>query len=335
MAELLEALSDADDAGLYYVSDERPGIRRRTRGKGFSYHGPDGESVDAETRTWIVSTAIPPAWTDVWICPARDGHILATGRDARGRKQYRYHPRWREVRDSNKYFRLADFGVILPSLREQLDNDLAVPRAGNDEYAILNESYGLTTMQNEHAVVEGSVVQFEFTGMGGAEVEIDLRDRRLAGIVKAYQELPGEELFQYVDDDGDRVDVNSAHVNAYLRELTGAAFTGDPRSPCRRIVARRVAGLATWPAVRAQRAGGAEAASSPHRARARRSLTAATLPGDARARRALRRRRTRVVARRRLRGGRRRPVRHRPRARVPPSAAGPQGRHRVGARPCR
>ena len=245
MSDLFEALSDADDAGLYYVTDARPGIRRRKRGKGFSYLDPDGAPVDRDTKGWIESIVIPPAWTDVWICPIREGHILATGRDARGRKQYRYHPRWREVRDGNKFFRLIDFAAVLPDVRKQLDAHLALPglprekvlavvvklldetliRVGNDEYAILNESYGLTTMQDEHATVDGSVIQFEFTSKSGIEHEIDLRDRRLARIVKACQDLPGEELFQYVDDRGACVDVNSAHVNAYLRELTGAAFT--------------------------------------------------------------------------------------------------------------
>jgi DNA topoisomerase-1 len=181
----------------------------------------------------------------VWICPQPDGHILATGRDARRRKQYRYHPKWREVRDGNKFFRLTDFAAALPGVRAQIDDHLALPglprervlatvvklldetyiRVGNDEYAILNESYGLTTMQDEHAVIDGSVVRFEFIAKGGTEWTIDLEDRRLARIVKACQDLPGQELFQYVDTDGAIVDVSSAHVNTYLRELGGATFT--------------------------------------------------------------------------------------------------------------
>lgn len=245
MADLFEALSDADDAGLFYVTDTGPGIARRKRGKGFSYVDPDGKPVDPKTKEWIQSLAIPPAWTEVWICPLRDGHLLATGRDARGRKQYRYHDKWREVRDGNKYFRLVDFAMVLPSLRRRVDEHLKVGglprekvlaavvklldethiRVGNDEYATMNESYGLTTMQEQHAVVEGSVVHFEFSAKSGVEAEIDLKDRRLATIVKQCQELPGEELFQYVGEDGAIVDVNSAHVNAFLRELTGAAFT--------------------------------------------------------------------------------------------------------------
>lgn len=245
MADLFEALSHADDAGLFYVTDVQPGLTRRKRGRGFSYLDPDDKPVDADTKAWISSIVIPPAWTDVWICPLRDSHILATGRDARGRKQYRYHPQWREVRDSNKYFRLVDFGLALPSLRKQLDAHLTLPglprekvlatvvklldetliRVGNDEYAISNESYGLTTMQDEHAHIEGSLVQFEFTGKSGVELEVGLRDRRLARIVKACQDLPGEELFQYLDGDGGQVDVTSTHVNTYLREVSGATFT--------------------------------------------------------------------------------------------------------------
>ena len=245
MADLLEALTDADEAGLYYVTDARPGIVRRKRGKGFGYLDADGKPVDADTKEWIASLAIPPAWTDVWICPLRDGHILATGRDAKGRKQYRYHERWREVRDGNKYFRLIDFAAALPNVRKKIDEhmrlgglprekvlgavvkllDETLIRVGNDEYAVLNESYGLTTMQDEHAEIDGSTVRFEFTGKSGIDAEVALRDARLARIVKACQDLPGEELFQYLDDDGNQVDVNSAHVNAYLRELTGAAFT--------------------------------------------------------------------------------------------------------------
>jgi DNA topoisomerase-1 len=245
MADLFEALSHADDADLFYVTDEGPGLARRKRGKGFSYHGPDGAAVDPDTKAWIESIAIPPAWTEVWICPLRDGHILATGRDAKGRKQYRYHPRWREVRDSNKYFRLVDFASALPSMRKRIEEHLTLGglprekvlaavvklldetliRVGNDEYAVLNESYGLTTMQDDHAVIEGSKVHFEFTGKSGIDREIDLKDRRLARIVKACQDLPGEELFQYLDDEGAQVDVTSSHVNTYLRELSGAAFT--------------------------------------------------------------------------------------------------------------
>ena len=245
MADLFESLSDADDADLYYVNDAGPGISRRRRGKGFSYHHPDGRPVSTATRAWIESIVIPPAWTDVWICPIPDGHILATGRDARGRKQYRYHERWREVRDSNKYFRLTDFAAALPALRARVEEHLRLRglprekvlaavvrllddtliRVGNDEYAVSNDSYGLTTLREQHAVVEGSVVRFEFTAKSGQAREIDLRDRRLATIVKACQELPGEELFQYLDDEGQPVDVGSADVNSYLRELTGAAFT--------------------------------------------------------------------------------------------------------------
>lgn len=243
---LLDALTAADDAGLYYVNDARPGITRRRRGKGWSYRRPDGSVIDDPAeRAWIDSIVIPPAWTDVWISPVPDGHILAVGRDAKGRKQYRYHPRWREVRDGNKYHRMADFGQALPCIRARLDEDLArrglprdkvlgavvhlldetLIRIGNAEYAEENESYGLTTLQDEHATIDGSLVQFEFRAKSGIEQEVELRDRRLARIVKACQDLPGEELFQYLDDDGRVVDITSGDVNEYLRSVTGGSFT--------------------------------------------------------------------------------------------------------------
>jgi DNA topoisomerase-1 len=245
MAALFEVLCHADDADLFYVTDERPGITRRRRGKGFSYHHPDGSPVSAEDRERIETIVIPPAWTEVWICPLADGHIQATGRDERGRKQYRYHPRWREVRDANKYERLAEFAAGLPDLRARLDEDLGkrglpeekvlaavvrllddtLIRIGNDEYKATNESYGLTTIEGEHVSVEGARIQFEFTGKSGVEQDVELRDRRLASIVRACQELPGEELFAYVGDDGQVVDVTSTMVNEYLRSLTGTQVT--------------------------------------------------------------------------------------------------------------
>ena len=246
MADLYDALSDADDAELFYVTDESPGITRRRRGKGFSYHHPDGAAVDADTKAWIeTEIVIPPAWTDVWISPLRDGHILATGRDARGRKQYRYHPRWREVRDANKYGRMLEFGGDLPDLRKRVDADLSrrgmgaekvlaavvrlldetLIRVGNEEYAASNESFGLTTITPEHVEVNGSEIAFEFTGKGGIELATSLRDRRLAQIVKRCEELPGHDLFKFVDGDGTPVDVTSTDVNLYLREITGQPFT--------------------------------------------------------------------------------------------------------------
>jgi DNA topoisomerase-1 len=242
---LLDALVAADEAGLYYVNDARPGITRRRRGSGWSYRRPDGKAVDASDRAWIEAIVIPPAWTDVWISPVPDGHILATGRDQRGRKQYRYHPRWREVRDGNKYHRMSEFALALPTLRQRIERDLrrrglprnkvlgavvrllddTLIRIGNAEYAADNESYGLTTLQDDHATVTGRTVEFEFRGKSGKEQDIVLRDRRLASIVKACQDLPGEELFQYLDDDGRVVDVSSGDVNEYLRTLTGDTFT--------------------------------------------------------------------------------------------------------------
>jgi DNA topoisomerase-1 len=245
MAALYEVLCHADDAGLYYVTDERPGITRRRRGKGFSYHHPDGTAVDAEDKARIEALVIPPAWTDVWICPLADGHVQATGRDAKGRKQYRYHDRWREVRDANKYERLAEFAVGLPDLRATVDDHLGLRglpqekvlaavvrlldetliRIGNDEYAETNESFGLTTIEGDHVDVEGTTINFEFRGKSGVEQAISLRDRRLASIVKACQDLPGEDLFGYLDPDGRAIDVTSTMVNDYLRSITGTDVT--------------------------------------------------------------------------------------------------------------
>ncbi len=236
---LTDAVSVAEDAGLCYVSDIQVGITRRRRGKGFSYHGPDGSLIDPAHRQRIEAIVIPPAWTEVWICPRPDGHIQAIGRDDRGRKQYRYHPRWHEVRDATKFESLREFGHALPSVRAQVDADLArkglpeekvlaavvrlldetLIRIGNDEYAVTNDSYGLTTIEDDHVTVSGATMAFEFGGKSGSEIEVALRDPRLAAIVKRCQELPGEDLFQYLD--GDRVvDVTSAGVNDYLRSLT-------------------------------------------------------------------------------------------------------------------
>jgi DNA topoisomerase-1 len=245
MAVTYEVLCDADEAGLYYVTDARPGISRRRCGKGFTYRHPDGTTVSPDERARIEALAIPPAWQDVWICPLPDGHIQATGRDDRGRKQYRYHARWRELRDANKYERLAEFGANLPDLRAKLDDDIAqrglpeqkvlaavvmlldetLIRVGNDEYKAANESFGLTTIAGDHVDVEGTTIRFEFTGKGGIEHAVSLRDRRLAPIVSACQDLPGEDLFAYVDADGHAVDVTSTMVNDYLRSICGANVT--------------------------------------------------------------------------------------------------------------
>jgi DNA topoisomerase-1 len=236
----------ADAAGLTYVSDEDPGIRRRKAGGGFAYVGPDGKPVrDADTLARIRKLAIPPAYADVWICPDPNGHIQATGRDARGRKQYRYHERWRSVRDETKYARMAAFGRALPSIRAKVDEDLRRPglpkakvvaavvrlleltliRVGNDEYARTNKSFGLTTLRDRHARFHGAEVEFEFKGKSGVKHRTGVRDRRLARLVKACQDIPGQRLFQYLDETGARHAIESADVNAYLREITGEDFT--------------------------------------------------------------------------------------------------------------
>jgi len=231
--------------GLRYVSDDRPGIRRIKDGEGFRYVDEKGPVTNETVLKRIRSLAIPPAWTYVWICPHEDGHLQATGRDAKGRKQHRYHPRWREVRDATKYERMIDFGKILPRIRQRVARDLARPalsrekvlativrlmdltfiRVGNDEYAKQNHSYGLTTMKDQHAKIRGGTVQFSFRGKSGKYHTIEVEDRRLARIVKRCQEIPGQELFQYYDAEGARHDVTSGDVNDYLREASGADFT--------------------------------------------------------------------------------------------------------------
>lgn len=236
----------AEGAGLVYVSDAEPGITRRRAGKGFSYRGLDGRPVrDKETLTRIRSLAIPPAYADVWICPDPNGHVQATGRDARGRKQYRYHPRFREVRDGTKYEHMLDFAAALPGLRARVDRDMSLRgmprekvlatvvhllettmiRVGNADYVRQNKSHGLTTLNDRHVTVSGSEMRFRFKGKSGKEWDLGLRDRRVARIVKASQELPGQHLFQYLDEDGERRAVTSGDVNAYLREISGAAIT--------------------------------------------------------------------------------------------------------------
>src|ERR1700679_2187052 len=218
-----DPVESAKAARLRYVSDAKPGIRRQRKGKGFRYFHPDGSAVtDEETLGRIRSLAIPPAWRGVWICPAANGHMQASGRDARGRKQSRYHPRWREVRDETKYERMTLFGAALPKIRERVERDLALPglprerilaaivrllettfiRVGNSEYAKTNHSYGLTTLRNKHVAVKSSTVTFNFQGKSGVEHSIDLQDRRLARIVERCRDLPGYELFQYLDNEG-------------------------------------------------------------------------------------------------------------------------------------
>jgi DNA topoisomerase-1 len=236
----------AKQAQLRYVDDSAPGITRHKARNGFDYRLPDGALVrDIDTLKRIRSLAIPPAWTNVWICLHSNGHLQATGRDARGRKQYRYHPRWREVRDEAKYTKLLIFTHVLPQLRARVQEDLKRPglqrervlaaivrlmeltffRVGNSEYAKANKSFGLTTLRDRHVAIEGSRIHISFRGKSGKHHETDINDRRLARIVKDCRDLPGYELFQYVDDDGERHTVGSAEVNEYLREITGEEIT--------------------------------------------------------------------------------------------------------------
>jgi DNA topoisomerase I len=243
----LDPVASARIAGLRYVNDQTmPGIRRIGSTRRVRYVDPSGRTIaDRAELQRIRALAIPPAWKDVWICPNPLGHLQATGRDARGRKQYRYHPRWREVRDEVKYGRLIAFAEALPRVRARTNADLkkaglprekvlaavvqllekTLIRVGNDEYARENGSIGLTTMRDQHAKVQGENVRFQFRGKSGIQHSIDLQDRRLARIVKACRDLPGYELFQYVDDDGVRQVVDSGDVNAYLRAVSGEDFT--------------------------------------------------------------------------------------------------------------
>jgi DNA topoisomerase-1 len=241
-----ESAEAAKEAGLLYVSDDRPGYTRKANNGDFEYLDTEGKGIRDEQRLLrIKRLAIPPAWTDVWICPSPVGHIQATGRDARGRKQYRYHDRWREVRDENKFQRLANFGKALPIIRRRVAHDLKSPglprqkvlativrllertfiRVGNEEYARENKSFGLTTLKDRHVTVEGAQIRFRFRGKSGRHVEVDLTDRRVAKIISKCQDLPGQDLFQYVDEDGEIQEIRSQDVNNYLREITGEDFT--------------------------------------------------------------------------------------------------------------
>ncbi len=233
-------------ARLRHVSDDRPGITRHRARHGFDYRDRDGALIgDFATLRRIKALAIPPAWTDVWICPSPNGHIQATGRDARGRKQYRYHPRWRETRDETKYGRMLVFSRALPQIRARVDADLrrhGLPRErvlaaivrlmeltlfriGNVEYSKTNNSYGLTTLRDRHAVIDGNEIRLSFRGKSGVRQEGRITDRRLARIVKNCRDLPGYELFQYVDHDGNRHTIDSNDVNQYLREISGEEIT--------------------------------------------------------------------------------------------------------------
>jgi DNA topoisomerase-1 len=236
----------ASAAGLVYVSDEDRGIRREPRGEGFVYLKPQGgEVTDEAVLQRIRKLAIPPAWTGVWICARANGHLQATGRDARGRKQYKYHPLFREQRESTKYERILDFARTLPALRARIAEHMALRglprekvlatvvhllettliRVGNDDYARTNKSYGLTTLRTPHVKIDGSELRFQFKGKSGKMWRLQVKDRRIAKIVRACQDLPGQRLFQYVDEAGEVREVTSADVNAYLRDISGSEIT--------------------------------------------------------------------------------------------------------------
>jgi DNA topoisomerase-1 len=238
--------TSARHAGLRYVTDGVRGITRKRHGGGWSYYAPKGAPIkDPEERRRLDSLAIPPAWVDVWICPDPNGHIQATARDARGRKQYRYHPSYREARDRSKFRHMLEFSEVLPQLRERIERDLRAPdlarrqllatvvrlldrtliRVGNDEYARENKSFGLTTLRRRHVHVDGSVVKFSFRGKSGVDHTISLTDPRLARIIQRCRDLPGQDLFQYLDSAKRRQAVSSEDVNEYLRELSGRDFT--------------------------------------------------------------------------------------------------------------
>ena len=244
--KLLDPKEAAKAAHLHYVSDSKPGIRREVTEDGWDFYQPDGTRItDEKTIARIKKLAIPPAYIDVWICRDPNGHLQAVGRDVRGRKQYRYHPRWREIRDEAKYGKMLVFGRKLPDIRRQVEHDLSKPglprekvlaalvrllertlaRIGNEEYARTNNSFGLTTLRERHANVHGATVELDFRAKHGIQRHIELKDRKLANIVKKLQDIPGQELFHYVDEDGASHTVGSDDVNAYLQEITGEEIT--------------------------------------------------------------------------------------------------------------
>jgi DNA topoisomerase-1 len=241
-----EAVASARAAGLRYIRDDAPGITRHRQGDSWQYRGPSGAVIrDKATLARIGALAFPPAYEDVWICPSANGHLQATGRDARGRKQYRYHAKWRDVRDETKYARSLEFAKALPRIRRRVEADLLLAgmprekvlatvvrlleitgiRVGNDEYAKQNGSYGLTTLRGKHVDVRGQTVRFSFKGKSGVKHVISLQHRRLAKIVRTCQDLPGQQLFEYLDDDGVAHPVDSGDVNAYIREISGEDFS--------------------------------------------------------------------------------------------------------------
>ena len=241
-----EEVEAARAAQLRYVSDSRPGIRRRAAGSGFVYLETEGRPVEEEVvLARIKSLAIPPAWTEVWICRLSHGHLQASGRDARGRKQYRYHARWRKVRDECKFDRMLQFGEALPRIRKRVEEDLRLTRlsrekvlaivvrllettfirVGNEEYARTNKSFGLTTLKDRHVKVKGAKIVFRFRGKSGKEHQITLANRKLARLVKSCQDLPGQDLFQFIDDDGQPQPIDSGDVNEYIRQIAAEDFT--------------------------------------------------------------------------------------------------------------
>ncbi len=241
-----EGREAAEAAGLTYVSDDRAGITRQKSGKGWRFIDPSGRTItDKAVRERIAKLGVPPAYTDVWICPKANGHIQATGRDAKGRKQYRYHPDWTAARDSAKYERMEAFGRLLPGIRKRVAADMGkqglprekvlatlvallektLIRVGNEDYAKDNKSFGLTTLRNRHVDIDGATLRFDFKGKSGKMWNLDLKDRRVSKVVRSIQELPGQHLFQYLDDEGHRQPVDSADVNDYLREITGEDVT--------------------------------------------------------------------------------------------------------------
>ncbi len=230
---------------ISYAFDDDPGLSRRRAGRGFSYSDASGRAVDAATRRRIQKLVIPPAWTDVWICPDPNGHIQATGRDAKGRKQYIYHPEWRQWREETKFQRILDFAAALPRLREAVARDLArrklsrslvlatavrvldltLMRVGNDEYARQNQSYGLATLLTEHIECNGKRVRFAFRGKSGKTFEAELHDRRVTSVLRRLEGLPGQHLFQFIDEHGEPCRITSDDINAYIREASGGDFT--------------------------------------------------------------------------------------------------------------
>ncbi|HEY4260731.1 MAG TPA: hypothetical protein VGM98_11250, partial [Schlesneria sp.] len=245
-ARLASARKSARRARLIYVDDSTPGLTRQRRGQSFVYLNKNRRVIRAtETLARIDALVIPPAWTDVWICSNPNGHLQATGRDARGRKQYRYHDRWREVRDDSKYRRLTDFAAVLPLIRRRVRADLrrrglprekvlativklletTLIRVGNEEYATTNKSFGLTTMRDRHATVTGTQIHFDFKGKSGINHAISIRNPQLAAVVGKCQDLPGQHLFQYTDEDDVVHEISSSDVNKYLQEITGQDFT--------------------------------------------------------------------------------------------------------------